>query len=493
MLLLGYDIGSSSIKASLVDASNGELLAHAFYPSVEMEIISNKPGWAEQNPETWFNHLVSVTSLIKNQFKGDIKDVSAIGITYQMHGLVAIDNKGFPVRNSIIWCDSRAVEIGNKAFNNLGDSYCLSNLLNSPGNFTASKAAWVKQNEPKVFERIHKIMLPGDYIAYRLTGDVCTTNTGLSEGILWDYTTDSLSKKVLEYYGIDKSLIPSLTPVFGIQGKLTFEAAEKLGLRKGTHISYRAGDQPNSAFSMNVVNPGDIAANAGTSGVIYGVSQVKSFDPLSRVNTFLHVNHSKNDPRYGILLCLNSTGILYSWLKHNIMPLGATYSDMNKLASSVSSGSNNLMVFPFGNGSERILSNIDIGSIFQVINFNIHTKAHLIRAAQEGIVFSLVYGLEIMQQMGIKPKVIRAGEGNLFLSDVFSSTLANLSGSAIDLYNTNGAQGAAIGAGIGCGHFKSTNEAFSTLNSTRSISPISDERLQEVYQNWRSRLTEMVE
>lgn len=485
MYLLGFDIGSSSVKASLINGSTGELAASAFYPPQEMAIIARQSGWAEQEPRHWWENLKLALAEVMSVSRVNPNDIKAIGISYQMHGLVMVDKNHEVIRPSIIWCDSRAASIGNKAFEEIGSERCLSHLLNSPGNFTASKLKWVKDFEPANFGKVHKIMLPGDYIAMKLTGEIRTTVSGLSEGILWDFKNDQLANLVLKTYGFDDAVIPEIVPTFGEQGRLTASAAHELGLVKGIAVSYRAGDQPNNALSLNVLNPGEVAATAGTSGVVYGVSGEIKFDPASRVNTFAHVNHSGADPRLGVLLCINGTGILNAWLKKNVASQ-LSYNEMNQLAAQVSVGSEGLSVLPFGNGAERVLNNKEVGSMVSGLNFNIHRQEHLLRAAQEGIVFSFKYGMDIMQTIGINPQVIRAGKANMFLSPVFRKTLADVTGATIELYNTDGSVGAARGAGVGSGYYAGFAEAFSNLKKLETIEP---DRLQKAeteaaYEKW---------
>ena len=492
MYLLGYDIGSSSVKASLVDAQSGKCIASAFYPKTEAPIISKKAGWAEQDPSMWLGNLKLATADVLEQSKeagASAQDVKAIGISYQMHGLVCVDKDMNVLRPSIIWCDSRAVPYGNQAFEALGEEYCLSHLLNSPGNFTAAKLAWVKENEPELYARIWKIMLPGDYIAMRLTGSVCTTVSGLSEGIFWDFINNEPSKELLKHFGFDETVLPQVKPTFGVQGLLSAEAAKALGLKEGIPVTYRAGDQPNNALSLNVFNPGEIASTAGTSGVVYGVIGQVNYDPLSRVNTFAHVNHTAQDPRLGVLLCINGTGILNSWVKRNIAPEGISYVQMNEIASQVPIGSEGVSILPFGNGAERMLCNNDRGCSIHGVNFNRHGKAHLLRAAQEGIVFSFQYGIEIMEQMGLKVDKIHAGLANMFQSAIFRDTLAGVSGATIELYNTDGSVGAAKGAGIGAGIYKDNREAFATLERLEVITPKDEDKYKEAYERWKSNLT----
>jgi len=471
MYLLGYDLGSSSVKASLVNAATGECVSSAFFPKKEMEIKSVKAGWAEQDTETWWTNLKLATEAVLTEFGKDPAAIKAIGISYQMHGLVLVDKNQQAIRDSIIWCDSRAVPYGQKAFEEIGGEKCLSHLLNTPGNFTLSKLAWVKEYEPENFAKAKYYMLPGDYLAMRMTGKPATTASGLSEGIGWDFKQDAPAKFLFDYFGFDMNLIPDLVPTFGQQGNLKADIAAELGLAEGTPVTYRAGDQPNNALSLNVLNPGEIAATGGTSGVVYGVNEDAKYDPLSRVNSFAHVNHVHEATRVGVLLCINGTAILNTWIKNNVAPEGISYDEMNELAAQIPVGSEGVSIIPFGNGAERVLCNQEPNCSIHGINFNRHTKAHLARAAHEGIAFSFKYGMDIMNQMGIETKTIRAGHANLFLSPIFRQTLANITGATIELYNTDGSVGAARGAGIGAGIYKNAGEAFATLKKIIVVVP----------------------
>ena len=488
--LLGLDIGSSSVKATLVDVESGASVSSAQSPKEEMPMQAIQPGWAEQDPDLWWHHaVISVKECLKNM---DATMVKAIGIAYQMHGLVVVDKNMKPLRSSIIWCDSRAVGIGEKAFAQLGHEYSLKHLLNSPGNFTAAKLRWIKEREPEVYSRIHKIMLPGDYIALKLTGEATTTATGLSEGIFWDYQSNSISQKLLDCLEIDRSILSRVVDVFSEHGTLTKAASDELGLPVGTKISYCAGDQPNNAFSLNVLNPGETAATAGTSGVIYSVTDQNSYDMKSRVNAFIHVNSKADAIRNGVLLCINGTGILNSWLRKNAVANGNVYSyeQINLIASQSPIGCEGISVLPFGNGAERILENQEIAASFHGLNFNRHNQSHLFRAAQEGIVFALNYGFEILQIMGLKSQVIRAGHANMFLSPLFREAFVNTTGVRLERYDTDGAKGAALGAGVGAGVYKSFPEAFKGLKQIGSEEPEHSVREQylNAYQVWKERL-----
>ena len=487
--LLGFDVGSSSVKASLVNADSGKCVASAFYPEREAPIMAAKAGWAEQDPESWWQYAKQ--SLQKIMADANVKgeEIKAIGISYQMHGLVCVDKDLKPLRPAIIWCDSRAVPYGERAFRDLGAEKCLSHLLNSPGNFTAAKLAWVKENEPDIYNKVFKVMLPGDYLALRLSGTVNTTVSGLSEGMFWDFKENRPAQFLLDYYGFDSSLISDIVPTFAVQAQVSASAATELGLVAGTPITYRGGDQPNNALSLNVLNPGEIAATAGTSGVVYGVLGEVNYDKQSRVNTFAHVNHTQDQTRLGVLLCINGTGILNAWVHRNITP-DISYAEMNDLAAQAPIGSEGVTIIPFGNGAERVLENKEIGCSINGLNFNKHSKAHIVRAAQEGIVFSFCYGMEIMEQMGMDLKKIHAGKANMFLSPLFRNTLAGVSGATIELYDTDGSVGAAKGAGIGAGIYKDNNEAFATLDKLEVIEPDvkNREAYKQAYDAWKETL-----
>ena len=487
MLLLGIDIGTSSIKVSVVDAQTQQTILSTSFPETESEIISKQPGWAEQSPDLWWEHTQKAILKANATGKFDPKDIGAIGISYQMHGLVCVDKAGKVLRDSIIWCDSRAVQIGNKAFDEIGPSKCLQHLLNSPGNFTASKLAWIKENERKLYDEIDKIMLPGDYIAMQFTGKATTSISSLSEGVFWDFVNNELSKDVFEYFGFPTSFIPPINNVFSEHGRLEKSIASALSLTPGIPVAYKAGDQPNNALSLNVLEAGEVAATAGTSGVIYGVSDELTFDPLSRINSFAHVNHTASQKRIGVLLCINGTGILNRWIKNTTA--ASSYRQMNVEASKIKPGSDNLFLFPFGNGAERMLENKITGARINNLDLNIHTNSHLYRAAQESIAFAFRYGLDIMKENNMNPSIIRAGKANMFLSDVFSNTFVNTLNIPVELYNCDGSVGAAIGAGIGAGIYANPKEAFSNSKALLTIEPDqSSLTYDELYEKWKIEL-----
>lgn len=490
MHFLGLDVGSSSIKASLLDAGSGRSVASATHPDGELEIRAPRPGWAEQEPETWWQCAREATRKALSRTGITAKDVQAIGIAYQMHGLVLVDARLNVLRPSIIWCDSRAVAIGRRAFAEMGKDYCLRHLMNSPGNFTASKAKWVKDHEPELFRRAYKMMLPGDYLAMKLTGRVATTASGLSEGMLWDFEAGGVAERVLEYFGLPREILPELVPTFGEQGRLTKEASQALGLLEGTPVTYRAGDQPNNALSLNVLEAGEIAATAGTSGVVYGVTDVRKPDRQARVNGFAHVNHESSHPRLGILLCINGCGIANRWTKGVTLAGAQGYDAMNTEAARAPAGSEGLVFIPFGNGAERMLGDREPGARLHGLSFNLHSAAHLLRAVQEGVAFAFKFGLDILAELDVRPTVLRAGLGNLFASALFRETLATVSGVTLELYDTDGAQGAARAAAVGAGYYPSLAEAFGTVERRDVVEPHADgsTRYQSLYLKWKEHL-----
>lgn len=490
--LLGYDIGSSSVKAALLDAESGKCVATAFSPETEMPILAPHPGWAEQDPNLWWLEVIAVTHFLQEKVAFSPEEIIAIGISYQMHGLVCVDQEGNVLRPAIIWCDSRAVKTGEEAFEALGEEYCLDHYLNSPGNFTASKLKWVKENEPEIFAQTYKAMLPGDYIAYCLTGNMATTVSGLSEAICWDFAQNQPAEKLFDHYGFSRDIFPDIVPTFGDQGVLSAEAAGALGLCKGIPVTYRAGDQPNNAYSLNVLQPGELAATAGTSGVVYGVTDQIKPDPLSRVNTFVHVNNTKEQRRNGILLCINGTGISYSWIKKNMDY--ASYEQMNELAEKSIPGAKDLLFFPFGNGAERVLQNQNPGARLQGLDFNIHEKKDIAKAVLEGVAYALRLGLEVMENMGISLKVFRAGHANMFLSPAFRQVFSNVTGAVVEIYDTDGAQGAARAAGVGAGFYTDYEESFRGLKKLMHIEPDAKamEDYQMLYLRWKNQLDKAV-
>ncbi len=493
MYLLGFDIGSSSIKVALVEAKSKSVVAFAQYPETEMEIISHQEGWAEQNPETWWENLCKATRKLLQNTSINPHNIGGIGIAYQMHGLVLVDKHQQVLRPSIIWCDSRAVQIGADAFRNLGVDQCLPHLLNSPGNFTASKLKWVKDHEPELFEQIDKIMLPGDYIAMRFTGEICTTVAGLSEGMFWDFKNNQIAQFLLDYYQIDSQVIPDVVPTISDQGKLKAEVADLLGLKAGIPVGYRAGDQPNNAMSLNVLKPGEIAATGGTSGVVFGIVEHPVYDPKMRVNGFAHVNHQAEHPSIGLLLCINGAGIQYSWMKQYLATKEHTYQDTERLASEVPVNSEGLRIIPFGNGAERMLGNVNVGSQVTNLQLNRHGASHMYRATLEGIAYSFAYGIEVLKEMGLSVAVMKVGNDNLFQSRIFSTTLASLVNSEIQVMETTGAVGAAKAAGIAAGAYDSIEEALGQTKVIETFSAAADtEQYQQGFSLWKSDLEHLM-
>lgn len=335
-----------------------------------------------------------------------------------------------------------------------------------------------------------RFLKPGDYIAMKLTGEITTSISALSEGIFWDFKKGEISKDVMNYFGFENDIIPEVRDVFTAHGCLQKKVADDLKLKAGIPVTYKAGDQPNNALSLNVLNPGEVATTAGTSGVIYAVTDSLFHDSKSRVNTFAHVNHTPDKQRLGVLLCINGTGIMTRWTK-DIMGKGKTYKEMNEEAATIDVGSNGLLCFPFGNGAERMLENKLLNAHFNNIELNTHTAAHMYRAVGDGIAFAFRYGLDIMRENGLQPSIVKAGKANMFLNEVFAQAFVNATGLALELYQTDGSTGAALGAGIGVGAYSKPAEAFANMKSLNTIEPGRDmDRYDEIYEQWLYKLNQ---
>ena len=482
---LGIDLGSSSVKTSLFDSTSGKSVDSCTYPSSEMEIISKEDGWAEQDPNYWWDCILKTFENLSE--KNDFKLVRSIGISYQMHGLVVLDKNNNLIYNSIIWCDSRAVKIGQRAESELESSILENKILNSPGNFTASKLRWLKENRSDVYDQISKIMLPGDYIVFKLTNKISTTPMGLSEGILWDFHSDKLSEDVLEYYNIDRKLIPEIVDSVGNQGTISDDVRDRFGFDNDVKVTYRAGDQPNNALALNVFDNGEVAASGGTSGVIYSITKdINSKEP-SRINHFAHVNYNDNNKSIGKLLCINGAGIQYRWLRNH--SVGKSYEKMNEAASSIPVGSEGISVIPFGNGAERMLNNKNIGTHICNINLNQHSHGHLYRSSLEGIAFSFMYGMEILKNDNALINVVRAGNDNLFRSKIFANTVATLIGHEIEIYNTTGAFGAARASGVMNDNLDSFRKKITKNDHVMTFLPLKNtSEYEDAYSRWKEDL-----
>lgn len=490
MYFLGIDLGSSSVKLSVLDADKGSCLSSVTAPDFEMEIKAPEFGWAEQDPELWWQYTKHGIAKLANKYQIDLTKIKAIGIAYQMHGLVLTDADLNPVRPAIIWCDSRAAVLGAQSYLQIGEDYCQETLLGSPGNFTASKLKWVKENQPEILAKAAYMMLPGDYIAAKLSGVAQISTSGLSEGTLWNFKEGRLATEIMEQMDIPSELVPEIVPNFGEQATINSAIAKELGFSSDVKITYRGGDQPNNALSLNVLKPGEIATTAGTSAVIYAVSDQDAFDTQSRINTFLHVNNTPEEKRNGVMVCINGSGICYQWLR-KLMSAATDelidYEQLNSLAAASEAGAKGLRFYPFGNGVERIFNNKNATSGIQNLNFNMHSASEVVRAACEGIVFAMNFGFDVMKEVGVTGTLVKAGKANLFLSPIFREIFVNTTNTTLELYNTDGAVGAARGAAYGFGYYKTYEEAFENLECLERIepNPALTKTYADIYNNWK--------
>lgn len=497
MYLLGFDIGSSSIKGALIDAESKKTIRVVSAPDREMPIDSPDRGFAEQDPEMWWKYVCRCSNMLMEHHPEAKNRIGAIGLTYQMHGLVLTDDEGKVLRSSVIWCDSRAVSTGRELEEKLDANAFLGSHYNVPGNFTFSKLRWVQKHQPDIFEQSEKFMLPGDYIAFRMTGEIRTSYTGLSEAILWNFKEGKANEDLLRQWDMDPRLIPGHAPSFATQGYVHATAREELGLDSGGKIpvSYRSGDQPNNAWSLNVNEPGVMAGAGGTSGVLYGISEDPVIDLTQRTNSFAHVNYEPERPRIGVLLCINGAGILYSWIRKNITGSDFSYDELERRATSVAPGADGLQFLPFGNGAERMLQNKPVQAHLMQLDLNRHRQDHIIRAGLEGVGFAFVYGYEIMKGLGLASDILRVGNDNLFLSGIFSGLISAMTGMRIEIREATGAVGAALGAGVGAGIYTSPQDAMKDSAVLQTVIP--DPELQELYRPyyklWKTELNNKLE
>lgn len=461
MYTLGLDIGSSSVKACLYDARSFRIVGTSTSPSHEMPITAPEPGWAEQDPEVWWHHTIVACDDLRARHPAAWATVKAIGIGYQMHGLVTLDAGDKPVRPAIIWCDSRAVETGNSITGLIGRQRLLDSNLNTPGNFTVSKMVWMMQNEPDNWSKVAIGMLPGDYIAYRLSGDKTTSKSGLSEMILWNFLTNEIDTLILNNYPSIRAILPKIVPNIGVATSISMESAEMLGLQDDVVLSYRSGDQPNNAFGLGVTEPGSVGINAGTSGVVYAVTDKPVVDVAETFNPFLHVNNNESQKRIGLLLCLNGCGIMNAQIRR--LTKASSYEMMNEKADDVPLGSDGLQIFPFGNGAERMFGNRNLGASIHGWDLVRHNDAHFFSASLEGIAATLSYGIDHMRSLGVNINKIHAGRANLFLSPLFCELIAAIARVDVYLFESDGASAAAKGAAYGAGLINSTTQPADLL------------------------------
>lgn len=436
MAFLGIDVGTSSVKVSIV-GEDGVILASATAPaSSERAINSPNPNWAEQNPEDWWEDAQQ--AILNLPLEARLQ-VEAIGIAYQMHGLVLVDSQFQPVRPSIIWCDGRNIQESQILAESLGLDALENRLLNKPGTLTLAKLAWVAEHEPETLAKAHTFGLPGDFIAYKLTGEWSTTKSGYSEMVGWDFGASIPFEEGFRKAGW-KLPLPEARPNLEEGAPIQKVIAEKLGLPPSARVTYRAGDQPNNAFGLGVLQQGETAISAGTSGVLYGIGD-SSPGLHEGINRFLHVNS-----QIGVLMCLNGVGSALAFARRTWFQ-NQSYEALSELASQANP-ENCPYFFPFGNGAERILSERAFSG-FTELDFNRHNLPELARSVFEGIAFAYRLGSEKMEKAGCLSKVVNGTESGLLKSSFFAQLLANELQVELILSEGDGSTAAARGAALG--------------------------------------------
>lgn len=448
---LGVDVGTSSSKSLLMD-ENGCTIGTA---QVGYDIIKEKSNYAEQDMnEIWKAAKETITDLVK-RFPEETAGVQGISYSGQMHGLVMVDQAGNQIRNTIIWADQRSQREIQKIYDVAGKDNYRRIVLNSLSTgFMVSSLMWVREHEPKNYEKIACVMFPKDYIRYKMCGVFGTDMSDASSGAIFDTKNRQWAWNLLDQLGFERSIFPECHESCETAGVLTRECAEELGLKAGITIAYGGGDTLMMAVGNGMIEPGTLAANIGTSCQLSGINHEALCDPEYRTNTFCHV-----DKNLWILMGANlSGGISQKWLKNQVFQMNS-YDEMTALAATASAGSEGMVFLPYLSGERTPYNDPNAKGIYFGMTLK-HERAHFIRSAMEGIVFGMKTSAEIFKDLGVTyQKIIASGggaRGRLFLemqADILDSEIYT------NQDNEQACVGAAITAAIACGAYKNYNEA----------------------------------
>lgn len=488
--LMGIDIGTTSARAIIID-EEGKLLGAGVY---EYPLYHPQPLWAEQDPQDWWEGTKK--SIGKALKEADVKpqEIGGIGLSGQMHGLVLLDENYEVLRRSILWCDQRTVKqceyIMRKSRQTLVKSTCNPALTG----FTLPKVIWVRQEEPKIYDKIHKMLLPKDYIRFKLTGEFATEVSDASGTLMLDVKKRKWSEDVLSAFGINKEALPVVYESVQITGKITPEAARETGLKEGIPVVGGGGDQAAGGVGNGVVREGLLSSTIGTSGVVFASLNDVKTDPLLRTHTFCHAVPGK----WHIMGVMLSAGGSLKWFRDN---LGMEELNVSKItgqdpyeiltmeASRVEPGSEGLIFLPYLMGERTPYPDPYAKGVFFGLTPR-HTKAHLVRAVMEGVAFGLRDSLEIIKRLGTKIEEIRASGGGA-RSELWRQIQADINNTQMVTINMSEgpAFGVALLAGVGTGVYKSVEEACeSTIHITGTTEPIKEnvKRYEEYYKIYRS-------
>lgn len=463
--LLGIDIGTSGTKTVLFDEA-GNTIASALgeYPLYQPNV-----GWAEQDPEDWWKATFSTIKAVLGKSGVNPSDVKGVGLSGQMHGAVLLDKDNQVLRKAIIWCDQRSSAECDQITSIIGKERLIEITANPAlTGFTASKVMWVKNNEPEIFEKVKKILLPKDYIRFKLTGEFATEVSDASGMQFMDIPKRKWSSEVLDKLGIDKGLLGDVYESQEVSGKVHKAAAELTGLKEGTPVVGGAGDQAAGAVGNGIVRPGVISSTIGTSGVVFAFSENVSIDPKGRVHTFCHAVPNT----WHIMGVTQGAGLSLKWFRDNfcieekrtaeLMGIDP-YVLMDQEADRVEAGCSGLIYLPYMMGERTPHLDPNAKGVFFGLSAK-HEKQDMLRAVMEGVVYSLKDCLEIIKEMGVDVSEVRASGGGgksklwrQMQSDVFGTEITTINSSE------GGALGVALLAGVGTGVYSSVPEACDAI------------------------------
>lgn len=480
MYWMGVDIGTGGTRALLVDAAGREVAAvTAPHEDMRME----RPLWAEQRPEDWAQAAVQAIRgvLAKAGASGD--DVRGVGLSGQMHGLVLLDRDHAVIRPALIWCDQRSQPQVDFINAKLGKDKVLEYTANPMlTGFTLPKLLWVRDHEPRQFERVRKLLLPKDYVRFCLTNEFASEVSDASGTALFDVIRRRWSFEMMDGLGLDRRILPACHESSEISGAISTEAALLTGLKAGTPVAGGGGDQAASAVGNGIVEPGIVSCTLGTSGVVFAHMEEVAYDPHGRVHTFCHAVRGK----WHVMGVTQGAGLSLQWLRNQLAP-GATYDGLTEEAATAPAGSQGLFWLPYLMGERT--PHLDAQARGGWIGLTAkHTRADLIRSVIEGVSYSQKDCLDVVEHLGVavsSARVSGGGARSLFwrqiLADVFGKRVARLE------TQEGSAYGAALLAMVGTGEYHSVPEACAaTIREADSVEPRAAEsalyaRAHEVY------------
>ncbi|MCL2508983.1 MAG: xylulokinase [Oscillospiraceae bacterium] len=481
--LLGLDIGTSGTKTVLFDFDG----TAAASETVEYPLYQPQNGWAEQNPDDWWNAAVSGVRAVIAKAGCMGADIAAVGLSGQMHGLVMLDKNGRVLRPSIIWCDQRTQAECEELNSVVGERRMIEITANPPmTGFTASKILWVRNNEPDIYDRCAHILLPKDYIRYKLTNEFATEVSDASGMQLMDVVNRCWSKELLGKINIDESLLPRMHESQDVTGGISAEAAAITGLKSGTIVVGGAGDNPAAAVGTGIVSAGSAFTTIGSSAVVYAVSDTPTIDMQGRVHTLC----ASVPGKWTVMSCTQGAGISLKWLRdtccaEEIVQAGREgvdpYVIMDKIAAGVTPGADRLLFLPYLMGERSPHPDPDCRGVFFGLSAR-HTRANLIRAVMEGVAFSQRECVDVFRDMGvpIERMTVCGGGGR---SPLWRQMLADLYGCPVSSLRADegGALGAAILAGVGAGAYASLGEACAAVVRP-DVTAVPDEAAARAYE-----------